>query len=80
MRAVDIAETVLAAIASAISLAIAQQRVSAVRITVHPLSAIGDRECWTPAKKAVDMSTIQKFKLREWFAASILVPVFFWAC
>jgi hypothetical protein len=72
MRAVDIVETVLTAIALAISLDIVQERASAADITVYPSLL------FTPAtKRAVSMSTIQKFKLHEWLVPPIMVPVFF---
>jgi hypothetical protein len=59
MRAVDIADTVLTAIALAISLDSVQERVSPGGITVHPWLSVTE-SVGLPPKKAVSMSTIQK--------------------
>jgi hypothetical protein len=59
MRAVDIADTVLTAIALAISLDSVQERVSPAGITVHPWLSVTE-SVGLPPKKAVSMSTIQK--------------------
>lgn len=73
IRAVDIVET---AIALAISLDIVQERASAAVITVHPWPlSVTERPVLPPQKRAVSMSTIQKFKLHEWLVPPIMVPV-----
>jgi len=76
MRAVDLVETVLTAIALAISLDIVQERASAAVITVHPWLLSVTETCTPATKRAVSMSTIQKFKPHEWLVPPIMVPVF----
>jgi hypothetical protein len=45
-------------------------------ITVHPwLLSVTERLALPPQKKAVSVSTIQKFKLHEWLVPRIMVPV-----
>lgn len=61
----------------AFSLDIATERESGVPITVHAWHLPVTESLCSRHNKAVDMSSIQKFDLREWLVPPILLPVFF---
>jgi hypothetical protein len=75
MRAVDIVETVLTVVASAISLDIVQERASAIVITVHRwLLSVTERLVLPPKKGRLVCPPSKNFKLHEWLVPP--VPVF----
>jgi hypothetical protein len=61
----------------AISLDIATERESGVPITVHAWHLPVTESLCSRQNKAVDMSNIQKFDLREWLVPPILLPMMF---
>jgi hypothetical protein len=61
----------------AISLDIAPERESGAAITVHAWHLPVTESLRSRRDKAVDMSGIQKFDLREWLVPPILLPVMF---
>jgi hypothetical protein len=61
----------------AISLDIAPERASAVSITVRAWHLPVTESLRSRHDKAVDMSNIQKFDLREWLVPPILLPLLF---
>ena len=60
-----------------ISLDIAAERASGAVITVHAWHLPVTESLHSRHRKAVSMSEIQKFDLREWLVPPIMVPLFF---